>query len=150
MAKASEQRKKNRHAVKQLKKKLPLSKHPSPTNPLEVPHLRKLEGDLEQLGEAFNHNAKIYGHALTVAEMRLRVLERAMHDQLRGTLRTLEIDGQKEVDFEFYVNNFACCMIMTEFAEWARGLMSKYETAPSSPLVGLPGYDEAVIFGGGP
>jgi hypothetical protein len=152
MAKSSGLRKQKLYAKKELKKKLqPLrGGSPSPTNPLEVPHLRRLEADLEQLGTAFNHNATLYGHALTIAEMRLRVLERAMNDQLGGTVRTIEVDGQKRVDFESYNNELIFCMLMAEFAQWAVKLMDKH--AERTALIYNPGSndDEPVIFGGGP
>jgi len=149
MAKSSELRKQKLNAKKQLKKRLPplQGRHPSPTNPLEVPHLRKLEADLEQMGTAFNHNAQLYGHALTIAEMRLRVLERAQNDQLAGTVRTVEVDGQKRIDFDSYNLELMNCMLMAEFAQWARKLMEKHEP---EPLIYNPGYDEPIIFGGAP
>ncbi len=149
MAKSSELRKRKLHGKKQLKKAIQSApRNPSPTNPLEVPHLRRLEADLEQLGTAFNHNAQLYGHALTIAEMRLRVLERAQNDQLAGAVRTVDVDGQKRIDFDSYNLELMNCMLMAEFAQWAKKLMEKHEL--ETALIYNPGYDEPVIFGGGP
>jgi len=146
MAQGSQLRKQKKMAVKGMMKAK--ARSPSPTNPLEVPHLRKLEADLEQLGNAFNNNTKVYNHALTVAEMRLRVLERAMHDQLRGCVRTTMASGVISVDFEAYVQEFVWCMVMAEFAGWAKRL-SEAGHQMSGKIVS-PGYEDAHIFGGGP
>ena len=147
MAQGSALRKQKRMTLKAVKKQLP-PRNPSPTNPLEVPHLRRLEADLEQLGSAFNHNAKLYSHALTIAEMRLRVLERAMNDMLAGKGYVIDDDGVKRIDFDAYNNELAFCMIMAEFAAWCKRLMDA--NAPE-PLIYQPGYnDDTTVFGGGP
>lgn len=152
MSKSSPQRKQNRAALKQVKKRVVQSAgSPSPTNPLEVPHLRRLEADLEQLGSAFNHNAQLYNHALTIAEMRLRVLERVMNDQLNGrTLLTMEAEGQKLINFEAYNTELACCMVMAGFAHWLKSLADAHAATDNPPLIYQPGYDDTTVFGGGP
>ena len=146
MAQGSQLRKQKKMAVKGMMKAQ--ARSPSPTNPLEVPHLRKLEADLEQLGNAFNNNTKVYNHALTVAEMRLRVIERAMHDQLRGCVRTIITDDVLSVDFESYVQEFVWCMVMAEFAAWLKRLSDAH--GPTNGKIIQPGYDDALIFGGSP
>ena len=145
MAKASQLRRDKRAAVKKLKKTLP--RNPSPTNPLEVPHLRKLEADLDQLGNAFNHNTQIHNHALTVAEMRINITQRAMNDIVRGTVYTTEIDGAQTIDWSRYTTEFGMCMLMAEFASWLARISTQSKT--ESPLI-MPGYEDAQVFGGSP
>jgi hypothetical protein len=120
---------------------------PVQRNPLEVPHLRVIEADVARLGEAFNHNAQLFGHSLTVAEMRLRVLERAMHDMLRGVTKVKTVDGLLQVDFEAYVNEFALCMVMTEFAVWCKQLM---DNAAPPVTLSSNSYENVLEFGGSP
>ena len=153
MAQGSQLRKQKRTAVKGMKKAVKKQQRlppgsPSPTNPLEVPHLRSLEADLEQLGTAVSHNAQLYGHALTIAEMRLRVLERVITDQLNGkALYTKEEDGLRTIDFEAYNTELACCLVMAEFAAWAVRIM---EASAGPPLIYQPGYNDTLVFGDGP
>jgi hypothetical protein len=125
-------------------------------NPLEVSHLRRLEADIEQLGKAFNHNAQLFQHALTIAEMRIRVLERALHDSVRGTLQLKEIDGLKHVDFESYVTEFAMCMVLSECAENIRKNFSLedngkgHTTNGKSIITPLADEGDTIVFGGNP
>lgn len=146
MARSSQARTQKRAAVKQMKKAVERS--PSPTNPLEVPHLRALEADLQQLGDAFNHNAQVHNHALTVAEMRINITQRAMNDMLRGSVYYLEADGLKSVDWGKYTEEFAMCMLMAEFAAWLKRISAPQEE--SGPGLVMSGYEDAVEFGGSP
>lgn len=122
------------------------SERTSTSNPLEVPHLRKLEADLSQLAEAFNLNSKIFSHGLTVGEMRMRVVERAMNDMLGGSLRTVELGGVRQVDYQSYTTEFACCMLMAEFAEWLLRLQAARRERVQAKL-GLAA-DGVLVFGG--
>lgn len=148
-----------------------------PENPLEVPHLRKIEADLEQLGRALNHNAELFSHTMMVQEMRTNILQRVLNDTLMNQLHTVPIERTKwaeewvkgpdgsarmeevpskeiarMIDFPWYQEYYMVCMVMTEFASWLKSLHAareKNESKESAILV-APSNDELEVYGGTP
>jgi len=143
---------------RRLQRKPTTKNHPEKTsssngssekNPLEVPHLRRLEADLGQLGDAFNRNSHLFSHGLTVFEMHLRVHERVLHDIARGTVRTHDDVGLTEIDFKSYMEEFAICMVFSEFAQWLKGLSEKQQEIKTPGVIIRPAHDDnTLVFGG--
>lgn len=152
MSRSSSKRVDSRLQKKQVEAKLKLQGNPGQGGPLEVAHLRALEADLTNLGEAFNKNSEVFSHSLMVIEMRMRVVERTQHDMIRGTLRTIEVDGLKYIDFQSYVAEFGLCMLVSELATWLHGLHMAHNGKESGQILTPQAYaqdqENVTIFGG--
>ncbi len=68
-----------------------------------------LEERLTSLEKVFDQNTAVFSDSLQLAELCIqalqRVLDDAVKDGITASVKTLEIDGQRKIDFKAYLND---------------------------------------------
>jgi len=131
--------------------------------------LAQMEAQLTRLGEAFDQNTDVFSESLKYAESMHLIFQRVLNDMANGTLRCLgdeeyyrenpstsvrpvDPENPKKIDFHSYIREYWLCMAFTDFAVNCRRVWDEAhpEQKGPGPILAPEGAgDQVVVFGGG-
>lgn len=100
--------------------------------------LTSIEERVARLEQTSDTNAGVFSDSLQLAELCIQALQRAFDDQLAGSIKTIEVEGMKKVNFKAYLMD----------AMEMRVAASKVELGASTAPVARVGDTVVFEFGG--
>lgn len=76
-----------------------------------------LESRVGRLEQVSDINAGAFSSSLQFAEVCIQAVQRVLDDSLSGTIKTVEVDGVKKVDFKAYLQDVLDIRMISEKVE---------------------------------